>query len=104
MRPHDPGGLALRAALRVAVVTPSVFAIGLALDEQTGLFAIFGSLALLVFADFGGPRGVRAGAYGLLTLTGCALIALGTLCSQAPGLAAAAMFAVGLAILFAGVL
>jgi uncharacterized membrane protein YccC len=103
LRPHDPGGFALRAALRVAVVTPVAFALGLAIGDQAALFAIFGSLALSIFVDFGGPPAVRTVAYLTLTAVGCGLIAAGTLCSQSPVAAAVGMGVVGFAILFAGV-
>ncbi|HEU4658567.1 MAG TPA: FUSC family protein, partial [Capillimicrobium sp.] len=104
LHPHDPGHLALRAGVLVAAVTPLVFAIGLAIGDQAGLFAIFGALSLMVFVDFSGPTAVRAIAYGTLSLAGCVLIAIGTLCSRSPALAASAMAVVGLAVLFAGVL
>jgi hypothetical protein len=46
-------------ALRAAVLVPMVFAMatyGVG-NDQTALFAAFGSVALLCFADFGGPLG-----------------------------------------------
>jgi hypothetical protein len=49
-------GIALLTAVRAAVVVPSAFAIGeVALaNPNTGLFAAFGSLGMLIFVDFSG--------------------------------------------------
>ena len=103
LHPTDPGHFALRAALRVAVVAPVAFAIGLQINPQTALFALFGSLAMAIFADFAGPRPVRLLAYGTLGGVGLVLIVIGTLCSRSPAAAAIAMAVIGFAILFAGV-
>jgi len=102
----DPGGFALKGALRAAVVMPLAFAIGeVVLDNhQIGLFAAFGSISLLVLVDFGGSIRARLAGYAGLALAGAALIPLGTLCSHSTGLGAVAMFLVGFGILFAGVL
>ena len=103
-RPSDPGHFALRVAVRTGVVVPIALALGMwAGDDDTALFASFGAFALLLFVDFGGPRPARLLAYVSLAVAGSALIALGTLCSRDPVLAAAAMLVVGFAILFAGV-
>ncbi|HEY2536620.1 MAG TPA: FUSC family protein [Solirubrobacteraceae bacterium] len=106
MNASDPGGFVLKSALRTAIVMPLAFALSLQVvgDEQMALFAAFGSMALLVFVDFGGSSRARLRAYLLLLLCGAALIALGTLCSHSTALAAVAMAVVGFAILFAGVL
>jgi hypothetical protein len=56
------------------------------------VFAAFGSVAVLVLTDFGGSPGKRLTAYVGLAAAGVALITLGTLCSQTPVLAVAAMF------------
>jgi hypothetical protein len=59
-RPSDPGRFALRNAVRAAIVIPLALVIGQSVgDRQTALFAVFGSFALLVFADFGGPPAAR---------------------------------------------
>ncbi len=102
----DPGFFALKNALRAAIVVPLAFALALevAHDQQMALFASFGSVALLVFVDFGGDRRARLRAYLLLALAGCLLISLGTVCSHIAWLATLAMALVGFAILFAGVL
>ena len=81
---------ALKSAVRAAIVTAGTFAfadkvIG---DQSTALFAGFGSIALLVFAQFTGPLRTRLLVYLALGCTGAAFITLGTLCSRSPWLAA----------------
>jgi len=84
---------------------PAVFALADKVigQPQTSIFAAFGSFALLVLAEFGGPPLTRLLAYLGLGCVGAAFIALATLCSRSPWLAAAAMAVVGFATLFAGV-
>jgi uncharacterized membrane protein YccC len=96
----------LKGALRAAIVTPLAFALSLVVidSKQMALFAAFGSMALLVFADFGGSRRARLRAYLLLVAVGAVLIVLGTLCSRSTWLATIAMGLVAFTILFAGVL
>ena len=100
----DPGLFSLKRAARAAIVMPAVFAFAdqVIRNSETTLFAAFGSIALLVLTDFGGPWRRRLAAYLALALAGALLIALGTLCSQTPWLAVAAMAVVGFAILFSG--
>jgi uncharacterized membrane protein YccC len=97
---------ALRSAARAAIVIPVVFAIAdKAIGQpQTSIFAAFGSFALLVLVEFGGPWRARLLAYLGLACFGAASIALGTTCSRDPWLAAGAMAAVGFAVLFSGVI
>jgi hypothetical protein len=66
LRVSDPGRFTLRNAVRAAVVVPGAFAIcDVVLDNQnSALFAGFGSIAFLVFADFSGPTRARLAAYG----------------------------------------
>ncbi len=101
----DPGHFALKNAIRAAIVAPAVFAFGLeVLDSPAlALFAGFGSLALIVFVDFGGARQARLTAFVALVLGSAVLVVAGTLCSQTTWLAVAAMAVVGFAVLFAGV-
>jgi hypothetical protein len=101
---RDPGGVALRRAIRVGVVAPLVFAFLLEVADspEAATFGAFGSFALLGFADFGGPAWPRARAYLLLTVTGAALVALGTVLSMHPWGAAAVMVMVGVVIRFTG--
>ncbi len=106
MRAGDPRMFAMKSALRAAIVQPLAFALSLVVvgNKQMALFAAFGSMALLVFVDFGGPVRVRLRAYLLLVAFGVPMIVVGTLCSQTTWLAAAAMALVGFCILFSGVL
>ncbi|MGA9875810.1 MAG: FUSC family protein [Solirubrobacteraceae bacterium] len=106
LRASDPGMFVLKGALRAAIVVPLAFVLSLVVidSKQMALFAAFGSMALLVFADFGGSRGARLRAYLLLVAAGAVLIVLGTLCSRSPWLATIAMGVVAFIILFAGVL
>jgi hypothetical protein len=106
MGASDPGLFALKGALRAAIVVPVAFALSLEAigSEQMALFAAFGSMALLVFVDFGGALRTRIRAYLLLLVAGAGLIALGTACSQSTVAATVAMAVVAFVILFAGVL
>ena len=100
--PRDPGFAALRRALRAAIVIPLAFAFAdLVLGEpQSLIFVMFGCFSLLVISDFGGLRRPRAIAYLSATVAGAVLVALGTLASASPWLAAIVMFVVGFAISF----
>jgi hypothetical protein len=96
---------ALKSAARAAIVMPVVFAfadkvIG---QPQTSIFAAFGTFAMLVLTEFGGPPRARFLAYLGLGCVGAAFITVGTLCSRSPWLGAGAMAAVGFATLFSGV-
>jgi len=101
---HDP--VSLRSAARAAIVMPAVFAIAdkVIAKPQLATFAAFGSFAILVFAEFGGPMRSRLVAYVALAAAGAANIVLGTLCSRSAWLAAGAMAVLGFAILFSGVI
>ncbi|MFL6094547.1 MAG: FUSC family protein [Blastococcus sp.] len=96
---------ATRRAARTALIMPVLFAVGSQVIGNPGLatFAAFGSFALLLLADFGGTLAERLAAQGSLVAIGCVLIALATLVSGNPWLAAVAMFVVGFLVLFAGV-
>src|SRR5438477_3566657 len=85
---------------------PAVFALAdkVVAQPQTCIFAAFGSFAMLVLVEFGGPWRVRLLAYLGLAGVGAAFITLGTLCSRNAWLAAGAMIAVGFATLFSGVI
>jgi len=102
---HDPGLFALKSALRAAIVMPLAFALSLEVFglKQMALFAAFGSMALLVFVDFAGPRRTRLLAYLALVAAGAVLTVVGTLCSRSPWLAAGMTALVAFAILYAGV-
>ncbi len=106
VRERDPEHDALRRAVRAAVVVPLAAALSFAVagNSQTPLFTIFGSFALMVLADFPGSRPTRALAYTGLGINGAVLITLGTLVSPHPWLSVGLMFALGVAVMFAGVL
>jgi uncharacterized membrane protein YccC len=105
LREHDPGYVALRRAVRAAVVMPAAFAVGDTVigNPTVATFAAFGSFAMLVLVDFAGPIRARLEALAALALTGAVLVCLGTLTSRSTWLAAAAMTVVGFGVLFAGV-
>jgi uncharacterized membrane protein YccC len=106
LRRLDPGLFSLKRATRAAIVMPGVFAFAdnVIEDPQTATFAAFGSIAFLVFADFGGSRRTRLVAYLSLAVAGAVFIVLGTLCSRHPWIAAVAMAAVGFAVLYSAVI
>jgi uncharacterized membrane protein YccC len=97
---------ALKSAARAAIVMPAVFALADKVigQPQTSIFAAFGSFALLVLVEFGGPPRTRLIAYLGLACAGACFITLGTLCSRSAWLAAGAMAVVGFATLFSGLI
>jgi hypothetical protein len=103
---RDPENDAARRAVRAAIVLPLAAAVGFAIgsDSQTPLFAIFGSVALLITVDFPGNRPARALAYAGLGVNGVILITLGTLVSPIPWLAVLTMFVLAVAVTLSGVL
>jgi uncharacterized membrane protein YccC len=96
---------ALRRAGRAAIVMPAMFAIGIELIENpvVATFAAFGSFAMLLLVDFGGPLRERLQAQAALALMGAAFVCLGTLVSQSVWLSAVVMVLVGFGVIFAGV-
>ncbi len=106
LRRRDPELASLRIAARAAIVVPAVFALAHYLigQAQTTIFSVFGSFAVLVLTEFGGPRRARLLAYLGIAAAGLVLIPLGTLCSEMPVVATAAMAAVGFTILFSGLI
>src|SRR2546421_4055755 len=102
----DPGLFSLKRAARAAIMMPAAvaFADKVIQDQQTTFLSAFGSFAILVLADFGGPWRARLAAYLGLTVAGAALITLGTLCSRTPWLAVVVMALVGFVILLSGVI
>lgn len=106
IRERDPENDALRRAARAAIVLPIAAAVGFAVGggSQTPMFAIFGSVALLVIVDFPGNRPARALAYGGLGVNGFVLITIGSLVAPIPWLAVTTMFVLAVAVTFSGVL
>src|SRR2546430_15202350 len=99
-----PDVAALKSAARAAIVMPAVFAfadnvIG---QPQTSIFAAFGSFAMLVLVEFGGPPRTRLAAYLGVACVGASFITLGTLCSRNPWLGAGAMAGIRFGTPFSG--
>ena len=106
IRQRDPEGDGARRALRAAIFIPIGAAIGFAVagDTQTPLFALVGSIALLIAADFPGTTGTRALAYCALAVVGTVLITAATLAAPHPWVAVPLCFAVGTLVVFLGLL
>ncbi|MGE0027045.1 MAG: FUSC family protein [Thermoleophilia bacterium] len=75
---------AFRAGLRAAAAVAVGFTLGrYVLDEpQFAVFASFTALALLAFADYGGPMRARLGAIGVTIMVALVLVTLGTVTSE----------------------
>jgi uncharacterized membrane protein YccC len=102
---RDRGFAALRRAARAAIIMPAMFAVGDKVigNPQVATFAAFGSFAMLLLADFGGPMTERLQAQAALAVTGGVFVCLATLASQTAWLAAVAMAVAGFGVIFAGV-
>jgi hypothetical protein len=102
---RDRGFAALRRATRTAIIMPAMFALGDKVigNPQLATFAAFGSFAMLLLVDFGGPMAERLQAEAALVVTGGVFVCLATLASQTAWLAAVAMAVVGFGVIFAGV-
>jgi uncharacterized membrane protein YccC len=102
---RDRGLSALRRAGRTAIVMPAMFALGDKVigDPTVATFAAFGSFAMLLLVDFGGPMRDRLRAQALLAVVDGAFVSLATLASHSAWIATVAMSVVAFAVLFAGV-
>ena len=102
---RDRGFVALRRATRAAIIMPAMFALGDKVigNPQVATFAAFGSFAMLLLVDFGGPMAQRLQAQAALAVTGGVFVCLATLASQTAWLAAVAMTVAGFGVIFAGV-
>ena len=102
---RDRGFAALRRAARTAVVMPAMFALGDKVigNPQVATFAAFGSFAMLLLVDFGGPMAERLQAQAALAVTGGVFVCVATLASGTAWGAAAAMAVAGFGVIFAGV-
>jgi uncharacterized membrane protein YgaE (UPF0421/DUF939 family) len=103
---RDPERDALRRAVRAAIVLPIVAALAFTIGSgsQTPMFAIFGTVSLLIIVDFPGNRPARAVAYGGLGFNGAVLITIGSLVAPIPWLAVTTMFVLAVVVMFSGVL
>ena len=105
LRAKDPDLLVIKRSVRVAVVMPAVFAIAHVYfsSAQVGLFAAFGSFALLLLVEFTGPVRVRVVSYLTMFVVSGALIAIGTAASTNKVAAVVSMGVVAFVVLFAGI-
>jgi hypothetical protein len=105
LRARDRGLAALRRAGRTALVMPAVFALGEKVigNPTLATFAAFGSFAMLLLVDFGGPMRERLQAHLVLAAVGAVFVCVATLASRSTWLAVPAMALVGFGVLFAGV-
>ncbi len=103
---YDPGSASLRRGLRAAVIVPLLLGAAslLAVQQSVATFLVFGVMALLVFADFGGRTRSRVSAYILAALAGAPLIVVGTLASASVWIAVGASALVGFVLSGLGVL
>lgn len=106
LRQRDPERDGARRALRAAIFIPLAAAASFAVagDNQTPIFTILGSIALLIAADFPGTMGTRALGYFGLAINGAVLITLGTLAAPHPWVAVPLCLIVGMAVNFLGLL
>src|SRR5438552_15814841 len=102
---RDRGFAALRRATRTAIIMPAMFALGDKVigNPQLATFAAFGSFAMLLLADFGGPMAERLQAQAALAVTGGVFVCLATPASQPPWLEAVRIAGAGLGGILAGV-
>src|SRR3981081_1295034 len=75
---RDRGFAALRRATRAAIIMPSMFALGDKVigNPQLATFAAFGSFAMLLLVDFGGPMAERLQAQAALAIVGGVFVCL----------------------------
>lgn len=92
-------------AVRAAVVVPSLFAIAYMVigSPQAALYAVFGGIATLVIAGFGGTRSNKLSAHTWLAVVGSLALIIGTLVSGTTWLAALVTVPVTFAIFFGGI-
>ncbi len=102
---RDLGLAALRRGGRTAIVMPGLFALGdkVLANADIATFAAFGSFAMLLLVDFGGPMRDRLQAQAGLAVVGAVFICIGTLTSRSAWLGAVTMAVIGFGALFVGV-
>src|SRR5271154_1830680 len=90
---RDRGFAALRRATRAAIIMPALFALGDKVigNPQLATYAAFGSFAMLLLVDFGGPMAERLQAQAALAVTGGGFVCLAPLASRTPWLPAVAV-------------
>ncbi len=97
--------LSVRRALRVTIVAASGFAFffEVAHNPIAGFFLVFGSIVLLVYVEFLGPKRQRYEQHVSLIIISMVFVVLGTLCSQILWLAVASTIALSFCVLMTGV-
>ena len=97
---------ALRAGIRAAVAVSAGFAIGRYVldDPQFAVFAAFTAMALLAFADYGGPIRARLAAFAVTLAVALALVSVGTAVSESSWGGPVAIGAMAFAVAYATVL
>ena len=102
----DPDYLALRRAVRAAIVAPICLALTVEVIGDTAMatFAVFAAIGLLILVDLPGPTRQRLVSYAALAGAGAVLVCLATPLSGNVWLATISMALVGFAIVFVGVL
>ena len=102
----DPDYLALRRAVRAAIVAPICLALTVEVigDAAMATFAVFAAIGLLILVDIPGPMRQRLANYAALAGAGAVLVCLATPLSGNVWLATISMAVVGFAIVFVGVL
>jgi uncharacterized membrane protein YccC len=78
-RPHDPDHVALRRGVRAAIALPITMAVALFVlhDVAGALFAVLGTIGLLVSADFAGRPLQRLAAYLMTGAVGAVALTIG---------------------------
>lgn len=103
---RDPSRDGLRRALRSGIAIPlaAMASYLVAGGTQAPIFALVGSIALLVAVDFPGSLSNRAVGYAGLAISGAILITLGTWAAPHPFVAVLLCFVVGALVSFLGLL
>ncbi|MFI7132110.1 FUSC family protein [Nonomuraea sp. NPDC050153] len=105
LRRRDPDLAATRRAARTALVMPSLFALCTQVFHApvTGTYAAYGAYAMLLLVEFTGTVAERLRAHAALAAAWLVLVTLGTLAAHSVWSAAAGTVAVGLVVIFSGV-
>lgn len=91
--------------MRTAIIVPIVAAIAVHVGgPQTPLFAIFGTIALLVLVDFPGNRTRRAVSFAGLAVVGYVLITVGTILATPAWVGVVSMLMVGVVVSYLAIL
>ncbi|MEU7108097.1 FUSC family protein [Streptomyces sp. NPDC046215] len=102
---REEGPPAVRRAVWVTVAgCTGFYTLAYALDERVmALYAMFGALPLVLFAQLPGPARQRTPVFLVVLPVGCALVTAGTLLAVSDWAAACGMLVVGFAVSFLGI-